>query len=139
MRKSQRDFFSLQDSSLLDPHHQLRSSYQSISAAGSIAHDLLRSQLPSQSSSDLYQLLLACFSHLSKNPEAIAQSFRLRLLQLEGVLLIEQFCDPFFTEEELHLIRTLGLAKRFSELESLSLTSHFSNRLKQFFIQQLAR
>jgi DNA repair protein RecO len=130
VRRSRGDLYYLQESSLIDPHHHLRSSFPVISAAGAIATDLIRSQLPSTSATNLYLLLLACWTHLAKNPEAIAFSFRLKLLQLEGVFCIQLLNDLPFEEAERKIVRTLAFAKRFSELEDLHLSLCFACKLR---------
>src|SRR5689334_15536883 len=88
-RSSHKDLFTLKDATLLDPLLSLRERYDRIAAAGSIASDLLRSQYPHKTSHHLYALLNACLQHLPRNPEGIAQAFRLKLLQSEGLLQLQ--------------------------------------------------
>src|SRR5579872_3102021 len=63
-RKHTGDIYLLKDATLLDPFLEIRAKYESIIAAGSMANDLLRSQLPQKRSQGLYELLLACLKHL---------------------------------------------------------------------------
>ena len=127
--KTRGDFYSLKEFALLDPFLELRSSYETISGAGAIAKNLLETQAPYKSSPDLYELLLACFSHLKKNPQAITQSFRLKLLRHEGILPQEL---QQFTVEERSLVSTLATARRFSDLEPLQISLEFAKKLEQF-------
>ena len=141
------EIFPLKDASLIDPLLDLRKSFAILSAAGKIAQDLLKSQLPRKNTQGLYELTLACLRELPRNPLAIAQSFRLKLLQLEGLLQIQDTClrceNPssgltqgesvctihqphlFFPDKEWGLLLRLGLAKRFSELEAIDFSAEF--------------
>jgi len=142
-RKSAGEMHPLKDATLLDPLHQLRTSYDILFSAGSIAGDLLRSQLPHRSSQGLYKLLLACLQHLPRSPAAIAQSFRLKLLQFEGLLRLQPTCarcpaaathisggeslcsshasvqSQRFEQEEWECLLMLGLGRRFSDFEMI--------------------
>ena len=161
-RKSSGDLHSLKEGSLLDPLLHLRESYGKIQAAGSIACDLLRSQLANMSSEGLYELLLASFTHLAHNPQAVAQSFRLKLLQFEGLVHLQPGCmrcgaassclsggesvcfhhaddlkRQSFSMEEWQLLLTLGLARRFSELASLHLSTSFLCKSSDLFFERI--
>ena len=144
-RKTQTEIQSIKDATLIDPLSALRKNSETLFAAGSIASDLLRSQFPHRPSQELYNLLLAYLQNLPRNPVAIAQSFRLKLLQFEGLLRLDSICSrcatntthlsggegfcsqhaPIgsvpFNDEEWHNLLTLGLGRRFSEFESIHL------------------
>lgn len=153
-RISSNELHSLKDSTLLDPMLRLKESFEMIEAASAIAGDLLRSQLPNKASHGLYELLLASLTHLPSNPKAIAQSFRLKLLQFEGLLRIQTTCTHCgapathlaegesvcprhassaisFTPTEWALLLSLGLARRFSELSSLEIPALFAHKSKE--------
>lgn len=161
VKKSRGEFYSLRETSLINPYLELRTNYETLVGAGSIARDLLRSQAPSKASPGLYELLIACFSHLQKNPNTLAQSFRLKLLHYEGVLRLEPTCvhckepslflsggesvctqhrsvrDSFFTDQEWQVLLTLSSARRFSEIEQFHLSTEFSNKIEQLFSQRI--
>lgn len=155
-RISSSDLHSLKDASLLDPMLSLKQSFDLIEAAGSIAGDLLRSQLPHKASHGLYELLLASLSHLPRNPKAVAQSFRLKLLQFEGLLRLQPSCvqceNPAstlaqgesvctrhaanaaaFSSNEWNLLLALGLARRFSEIGETQIPPSFAQKTKELF------
>ncbi len=141
-RISQTEIHSLKDSSLLDPMLPLKESFAALEAAGAIASDLLRSQLPNKTSHSIYNLLHASLAHLPSNPKAIAQSFRLKLLQLEGLLHLHpdsmhNTTDTAntipFTSKEWNLFLILGLARRFSELTSLDIPASFAEKSNALF------
>jgi DNA repair protein RecO len=161
-RKSSGDIHSLKEGSLLDPLLHLRESYGKIQAAGSIASDLLRSQMANKASEGLYDLLLASFTHLAVNPQAVAQSFRLKLLQFEGLVQLQRGCmccgamasslsggeslcishadNPkrqTFNQEEWQQLLTLGLARRFSEFASLLLSPAFLRKVSDLFFERI--
>jgi DNA repair protein RecO len=159
--KSKGEIYSLREGSLLDPMLHLKTDYRILTAAGSIANDLLQSQMPHRPARALYDLVLATFAHLPQNPNAIAQSFRLKLLQYEGLIHIrsicnccsepatrfwrgECFCEKHGSEEfysftalEWRQLHTLAFARRFSELKSIELPSSFSEKIHQIFLAQV--
>ncbi len=133
-RTTQTELHSLKDAALLDPFLTLKDTFSTLQAAGSIASDLLRSQLPNKASPALYDLLLASLAHIPLNPPAIAQAFRLKLLQCEGLLHLPCEAPHPFTLEEWDLALHLGLARRFSELASLAIPAPFAKKTNDFFL-----
>ena len=103
-KKGQRDLYSLKDASLLDPLLGLRQSFAAISAAGSIAQDILKSQMPDEAAAPLYELACSYFKKLSEftQPEILSTSFRLKLLLHEGLLSLKPHCTSC-SEKALHL------------------------------------
>jgi len=160
-RKSQGDIYPIKDATLLDPLDELRKDYQTLIAAGSIANDLLRSQLSHRPAKILYELLIASLKHLPRNPLAIAQSFRLKLLQFEGLVHLRPHCtlcgNPSvylsrgeclcghhaspgslsFDREEWEQLMTLGLGRRFSEFDSIRLLSSFIEKTDRLFLERI--
>jgi DNA repair protein RecO (recombination protein O) len=159
-RKSRTEIFSLKEASLLDAMRELSETYEILFAAGSIAGDLLRSQFPHRSSCVLYELLLACLQHLRRNPNAVAQSFRLKLLQFEGLLRLQPTCarcpaaathisageclcsshaapgSQLFDAEEWQLMLTLGLGRRFSDFELFKPSPAFIEKTALLFAER---
>ncbi len=93
--KGSREIHSLQDASLIDGLLDLKKDFATLSAAGSMAQDLLRSQLPGKKGNALYSLLCACLAKLPTfaNPQILAASFRLKLLVHEGLLSLQPDCS----------------------------------------------
>ncbi len=117
-RKSEKEIHSLQDTTLLDPLLHLRESYNTLIAAGAIAQDLLRTQMPGKKAPELFELALFYLRRLSKSPELLAASFRLKLLLHEGLLSDEP--HPFFTASEWEQVHTLAFSRKLSAIECLS-------------------
>jgi DNA repair protein RecO len=160
-RKSKGEIHPLKDATLIDPLQQLREQYDTISSAGSIARDLLRSQLAGRAAQGLYELLLASFKHLPINPAAIALSFRLKLLQFEGLIRLEPKCmrcgasathlsggeslcashanagSFAFNDEEWRVLLALGLGRRFSEFASIQVTPKIDDQTDQMFAERI--
>lgn len=158
---SKGDIHPLKDATLIDPMQDLRKNYEILSAAGSIARDILQSQMPDRASKGLYELLVSSFHHLHRNPTAIAQSFRLKLLQYEGLIRLQQAClhceakseylsrgesickyhalagSIFLTEEEWPQLLVLGLSRRFSEIISIAPTPHLIEKIEQLFSERM--
>jgi recombinational DNA repair protein (RecF pathway) len=130
--KSTREIHTLQDSTLLDPLLELRTDYAILSAAGSIAQDLLRTQMPGKKGP--LSLALAYLKKLPLNPPILAASFRLRLLLHEGLFSPEP--DPTFTPPEWEQVSTLAFCRHFSEISEQK-TAPFS-KIATLFDQRLA-
>lgn len=92
--KKRSDIYTLQDTSLIDGLLDLRQNYKTLVAAGSIAQDLLHSQLPCRKNIDLYALATTYFKKLPlfKHPETLVASFRLKLLLHDGLLSLREAC-----------------------------------------------
>lgn len=160
-RKTRSDIYPLKEAKLLDPLSSLREQYSTLMNAGSIASDLLRSQLPHRSAQLLYDLLLASLTHLPRNPAAIAQSFRLKLLQFEGMLSLRPTCmrceekasylsrgesrcsrhslpeSIAFDDEEWQTMLVLGLGRRFSEFDHIDLPPHLTEKTASLFLERI--
>jgi DNA repair protein RecO len=93
-KKGQKEIHTLIDGGLMDSLLCLRESYAALTAAGSMAQDLLRSQMAAKHSPDLYNLLCSYFTKLGafENPLILQQSFRLKLLIHEGLLSFQTGC-----------------------------------------------
>ena len=114
-RKSNKEIHTLQDTTLLDPLLELRTNYNTLTAAGAIAQDLLRTQLPGKSAPDLYALTCLYLKKLPTNPHIFAASFRLKLLLHEGLLSTEP--EPSFTPTEWEQLEILAFARQFSLIQ----------------------
>jgi DNA repair protein RecO (recombination protein O) len=160
-RKSLGDIYPIKDATLLDPLDELRKEYRVLSAAGSMANDLLRSQFPQRPAKRLYELLIASLKHLPQNPLAIAQSFRLRLLQFEGLLHLRSCCmhcdnpathlsqgeclclhhalpgSTAFNGQEWEQLLMLGLCRRFSDFEQLNLPEPLIEKTERLFLERI--
>lgn len=117
-RKTEKELHPLLDTTLLDPLIELRQDYAVITAAGALAQDLLRSQLPNKSSPELYQLACLYFKKLPLAPDIFIASFRLKLLLHEGLLSSDP--EPAFTPAEWEQVRALAFARQLSTLYHLT-------------------
>jgi DNA repair protein RecO (recombination protein O) len=115
--KTEKDLYPLRDTTLLDPLSELRQNYALLTAAGSIAKDILRSQLPHKSAPELYRLACLYFKKLPQAPDTLAASFRLKLLLHEGLLSCER--EPIFTPTEWEQVQVLAFTRHFSALYEL--------------------
>lgn len=157
------DLHLLLDGSLIDSLLNLRSSYAILSAAGSIANDLLRSQLPGKSSPDLFALVQSYLKQLPQFPEPriLTASFRLKLLLHEGLIALqaqccqcqtrafllvhgESFCLSHapkaalrYTADQWETLLTLTFAKTFTQLKQCVLTPCLEERVEHLFEERL--
>lgn len=161
-KKGTKEIHSLKDASLIDSLLELKKDYTTLSAAGSIAQDLLRSQLPGKKGTGLYELALACFKKLPafSKPEILAASFRIKLLLHEGLLSLQNECarcghpafhlhqgesyclshalfpGHTFSLNEWESLQVLAYSRQFSQLQSL-LTAPLS-QIEQLFRERIS-
>lgn len=121
-RKSTKEIHSLQEETLIDPLLHLRENYSFLSAAGSIAQDLLRTQMPGKKATELFDLALFYMKKLPLSPELIAASFRLKLLLHEGMLSSDP--EPSFTPEEWTQVYTLAFSRNLTAIQSVLAPPH---------------
>lgn len=136
-RNGKEDLHLLKDLTLLNDLLHLRESYEILSLAGQMAKDLLRSQWPAKQGKDLYHLTLAYLEKLStfSQPGTLAASFRLKLLLHEG--LFSESAERPFSNAEWEVVHTCATARRFSLLETLSLSPPLSEKINIFFEEKL--
>lgn len=121
-RKSPKEIQSLQDATLIDPLLSLRDNYSTLSAAGSIAQDLLRTQLPNKRAPELFDLTLFYLKNLPLNSDLLAASFRLKLLLHEGLLSPDP--DPIFSPAEWDQVHTLAFSRSLTAIQSVQAAPH---------------
>lgn len=112
--KDHREIQRLKDATLLDDLAALKQDYPRLAAAGQIARDLLRSQMPGKPAAELLALALACLRKLPLfiHPHLLAASFRLKLLSHEGLLHPVDLSSP--------LLQTLAFSRSFHELSNVA-------------------
>lgn len=113
--KGVKEIYSLKDTTLLDPLLPLRDSYATLSAAGSMAQDLLRTQFPDKKTPELFDLACLYLKHLPSNPTIFAASFRLKLLFYEGLLSTTP--APSFTPTEWETVTLLAFSRKLSLIQ----------------------
>lgn len=162
-KKKQSEIYTLIDGSILDSLLGIRQSYSALTAAGAIAQDLLRSQLPNKAAPGLYALLCSYFKNLPQfeNPAILSASFRLKYLLHEGLLALEDECARCagqasvlmlgesvcrlhaslasfaFDKEEWHTIRQLAFSRQFSLLQQIDLSTSLHNAIGALFEERL--
>ena len=128
-KKSQKEIYSIQESALLDPLLSLRQTFETISIAGKLAQDLLRTQLPNKHGP--YDLACAYLRKLHLRPQMLLASFRLKLLTFEG--LMPPHKTPFFEDEEWEVVTRLQQMKQFSEIHSI--VGEIHQKVETLFLQ----
>ena len=157
------EIYPLLDGSLIDPLLELRKTFPILETAGTLAQDLLRTQLPGKSAPEIYVLALSYLQKISKfsNLKPFLHSFRLKLLDLEGCLRLSQTCckcekkavalsqGESLCEDhmDLHAIHfetnewqdlfDLAYARQFSHLDSRALSPALLQKLDRLFSQAI--
>ncbi len=121
-RKTNKDIQTLQDVTLLDPLLHLRESYAILSAAGAIAQNLLKTQLPNKRAPELFDLALFYLKNLGATPELMVASFKLKLLLHEGLLSPDP--EPSFTSSEWDQVHTLAFSRSLSTIRKVEQPPH---------------
>jgi DNA repair protein RecO len=114
-KKTQTEIYPLLDATLLDSLHHLRENFATLTAAGSIAQDLLKTQMPHKPAPEIFELATLYLKKLPLNPSTLAASFRLKLLYHEGLLSEE---EPTFTPEEQAQVAILAFSRKLSLIAS---------------------
>lgn len=123
--KDKKEIHTLTDASLVDHFSDLKQTYERLEAAGKIAQDLLRTQLPGKPAEAPFELAVACLRKLAAfaHPEVLAAAFRLKLLILEGL----------FNPAENPLLEQLASAKSFAELAALAPNAELFKKIDCLF------
>lgn len=115
--KTEKEMKPLQDVTLTDPLLHLRENYTLITAAGLIAQDLLRTQLPNKKASELFDLTLFYLKNLYKAPDLMTASFHLKLLVHEGLFSPDP--DPQFSGAEWSQVETLAFSRSLTAIQNV--------------------
>lgn len=157
-KTGKKEIHALQDATLINDLQELRTSYEKISIAGTLAQDLLKSQCPEKPGSGPYTLTLAYLKKLtSSNAESLLASFRLKLLLHDGHLNLEDHChqcfkpifsigsggnycrehsDPYaiaFSMQEWRLLQQLASSRQFQVIETLKVEKTTQDKIRQLF------
>ena len=154
--KGKKELHSLQDASLIADLAHLRENYALLSAAGLIAQDLLKSQLPERKAPLLYALALSYLQKLPafSHPDIAISSFRLKRLLHEGVLSLQPTCAQcdrgaayiqdgeslckdhsqgqgvVFSHDEWGVLCDLAFARQFSALQHIFVPPALQNKIE---------
>jgi DNA repair protein RecO (recombination protein O) len=152
--------------SLLNSHFNLRKSLSHLEPALDILKAVIASQIENEPSQIMYKLLLKYLERIPSfsDPWVLATSFRLKILRHEGLFGLSLNCSVcqshltsqyvaygasycsqhappsislFFSEEEVLLIQLLAFTRTFVDLNSIQLSSEFSQKVRDFFIEAL--
>jgi recombinational DNA repair protein (RecF pathway) len=112
-KTSSRSIYPLKDGTLLDDLRHVKENFSRLAAAGQMASDLLRTQLPGKNAEEPLGLALACLRKLPlfTQPMLLNAAFRLKLLLCEGMLHEGELSSSF--------LQILGLSRSFQELAAL--------------------
>lgn len=131
-KTSSRPMYPLKDGTLLDDLRTIKENFSRLAAAGQIASDLLRTQLPGKNAAEPLVLALACLRKLAlfAQPTLLNAAFRLKLLMCEGMLHEEELSSPF--------LQTLGLSRSFQELATLPFQTEELHKANALFEERVS-
>ena len=157
--KGKKEIHSLKDATLLNDLSFLKKDYPTISTAGQIAQNLLKSQFPEKKGGGLYPLILAYLQKLPQftSKETLLASFRLKLLMHDGLLSLQNECSYcgatasflnkgescckthtmidsiHFSPSEWETLHLLTFARKFHPLQNITLGEGLQGRIEQLF------
>lgn len=136
-RRGKEEIHRLKDVTLLESFSELKSDFSVLSAAGTIAGELLRSQFPSKKGDGLYSLVFSYFKKLPsfQRPEILVASFRLKLLLWEGLLASNE--TGGMDEGEREVLFFLTFARQFSVLRDVEVSDAFLKKVELFFQEKM--
>ncbi len=130
------------DSTVLHEHHELRTQYAHLEAAGLMAKAILQFQLPGTPAPTLYALFERYLKKIPEfpNPLPLTTSFLLKMLHLEG-LISEDSHDgritSTFTSAEKEILKELIQSRSFQKLSQLPVTPEFAKKISDFFASRI--
>ena len=164
-RPGKGDLLSCREISMLNQHLNLRQNLELLESSFDLIDAIYRSQMPNKPAPALYKLLVAYLEKipLLKPPQLLSVSFRLKVLNHEGLLSLasqcghcnkplhthylyggESFCSQHalptsleFSKEEISLLKNLAYAQTFTQLAALSLPLHLPHKVKLLFKELL--
>lgn len=137
-------------------HLALRDRLELLKASEEMASALLLSQWPGKAAPQLFSLFACFLDYLpqSRDPMALSCAFWLKILRHEGVLQLSSLASPCarlgseqfrvqdappgalnFSEEEEELLMALAYLRSLQQIDSLSLTASFQEKIKVIFYQ----
>jgi recombinational DNA repair protein (RecF pathway) len=133
VRPTSHSIYPLNDGTLLDDFGALKENFGRLMAAGQMAKDLLETQLPGKPAAETFALAAACFRKLPlfQEPRLLAAAFRLKLLNVEGMLHEKDLSSPF--------LQTLGLSRSFQEIAELSFQDKEMDQVDVLFNARIYR
>jgi DNA repair protein RecO len=124
----------------------LRDHYHQLEAGCDLVQAILQSQMVEKPAPDLYKLLKYYLERLglAKDPRALAASFRLKILNHEGLLNLDEEqhegqLNRHFFPDELTLIAQLTNTRSFAELAERVVSPSLHQKVKDFFSFQLSQ
>ncbi len=93
--KGRSEIFTCREISPLNQHLDLRTKWEDLTAAGDMAKAILETQMPHKPAGTLFELLHCYLSKIPSciDPNALAASFRLKILRHDGLLHLTPDCS----------------------------------------------
>lgn len=156
------DIHHFKEGKILNPHLNIRDSFEALEAASQLLDVTSKSQMPEEPSSHLFLLLTTYLKKIPefKNPYILSQSYLLKTLLMQGLWTIQTQCsgcqkklDEFYfspkgyfcmncaastsirlTIEEMHTITALVQERSFKELQKLEVKKALQEKIEKIFL-----
>ncbi len=156
------EIHSFKEAKVINPHLDLRDSYDALQVGIKLLDLTAKSQLPEEPSPQIFQLLLTFLKKIPefKNPWILSSSFILKLLILSGQWTLESKCtkcekllDEFyfanrsyyctnctpslklpFSHDEVHTLSSLIQEKSFFALNQLRFSERLKDKIEKLFL-----
>ena len=152
-----RDLHRLSEGAILKQNLRIRERYETLIAAESIIHSLLRSQWPGKPAPKLYHLFCLFIEHLPevKNPSIFTTAFLIKILSHEGLLQLgeSESTDTYrfageryllsqapigalpFSAEEEGLLSSIALCRSLAQIAESTPSPNFQQKIDLLFRQ----
>lgn len=132
-RKTNSELLQCQEISLINAHLGLRHSLAALQASCDLSQAVMTSQVIENPGPLLYRLFTYYLNKipLLADPQILVASFRLKLLQHEGLFSPEN--QSFFSKDEMATVAQLAACRKWQELTSLAVPPNLQERIVQFF------
>ena len=131
------ELYPLQEISPKEHFLQLRQNLKDLTVACEFLKSILDTQMMHKPAPYLYKLLIAYLSRISgfANYEALESSFRLKILNHEGILDLSS--GSFFSEQELYLVYQLTIENSFANLQKIEISQDLNFKIQFFFKESI--
>lgn len=135
VKKGKGDLYSISERHIIDTFSNLREDFSLLQISMKMMNLLSQTLVKDRAIKPIYLLTKNTLKAFTKNSNqnAIYVCFILKLLLFEGLLPLDSDCvSKEFSEEEKEMYLTIATAKKFADLNELSITPQFSEVIENY-------
>lgn len=140
-REKKSELFACEEIALLQSYLNLRNHLIHLQTGCELIKTIYSSQVIGKEASLLYQLLAYYLDKIPdvRDPLALVASFKLKMLQHEGLLRIDRYMQQYYKlgDEELDLLMVLAYNQSYRLLADLTLPPNFKDKVDRIFLKNI--